>query len=210
MKKGPQGSWSGLFSDALMHVNSIPRIFFLSKSLSDGGMATIDQIYRDNLRLLAKEAGGQDGLAERIGKSPAQVSQWINASKDSKTKKPRVLSRQMARHIEAKFPKPEGWMDQPHEAEKPIKGAFLHAITAEEQMLIDHFKHLLPSDRIKKIKEIAELAKERQEQRKEMLSEAGLDRIRAQAADTHRGRSTSSVDVTDKLKQRSLLDTHDK
>lgn len=76
-------------------------------------MQVIEQIYRARLQLLVDEAGSQRALSERIGKSPAQISQWINASIDSKTKQPRVMSRATAREIEKRFPKPEGWMDQP-------------------------------------------------------------------------------------------------
>lgn len=78
-------------------------------------MQPIDQIYRDRLRrLVEQEAGGsQAKLAGLIGKSPAQISQWLNASKDSKTGKPRAMDRSTAREIERKLGKPEGWMDRP-------------------------------------------------------------------------------------------------
>ncbi|SEL13177.1 Helix-turn-helix [Roseateles sp. YR242] len=76
-------------------------------------MQLIEEIYRARLKLLANEAGSQRALAERIGKSPAQISQWINGSKDSKTGRPRSMDRSTVREIELRFPKPEGWMDQP-------------------------------------------------------------------------------------------------
>lgn len=79
-------------------------------------MQKIEDIYRARLRMLAEEAGTQRALAERIQKSPAQVSQWLNASPDSRSGKPRAMDRGTAREIERLFPKPEGWMDQPIEA----------------------------------------------------------------------------------------------
>jgi hypothetical protein len=100
-------------SAVLNEVNSISRIPWLSGPLNNPGMQVIEQIYRARLQLLVDEAGSQRALSERIGKSPAQISQWINASIDSKTKQPRVMSRATAREIEKRFPKAEGWMDQP-------------------------------------------------------------------------------------------------
>lgn len=101
------------FSDTLNLVNSESRIPAVSRSLNNSGMQLIEQIYRNRLKMLASEAGSQRALAERIGKSPAQISQWINGSKDSKTGRPRSMDRNTAREIERLFPKPEGWMDQP-------------------------------------------------------------------------------------------------
>ena len=76
-------------------------------------MQPIDVTRRENLGRLIKEAGSQAALADVIGKAPAQISQWLNASLNSKTGKPRVMSNAIAREIEAKTNKPEGWMDQP-------------------------------------------------------------------------------------------------
>jgi hypothetical protein len=170
----------------------------------------IDQIYRDNLRLLAEELGTKAALATRIERSASQVSQWISASKDSKTGKPRTLSAQMARHIEQKCGKPDGWMDQPHGTEpkaKPVKGAFLKEITPDERALLDAFAHLLPSDKAKKMAEISELAREREDQRRQILAEAGLDRIRERAANEARGNAfRAQAEVTERFRQRSLLD----
>lgn len=76
-------------------------------------MQPIDVTRRENLGRLIKEAGSQAALSDVIGKAPAQISQWLNASLNSKTGKPRVMSNAIAREIETKTNKPEGWMDQP-------------------------------------------------------------------------------------------------
>lgn len=76
-------------------------------------MQPIDVTRREKLGLLIKEAGSQAALSETIGKAPAQISQWLNASVNSKTGKPRVMSNAIAREIEQKTGKPEGWMDAP-------------------------------------------------------------------------------------------------
>ena len=81
-------------------------------------MKTIEEIYRERLAILIAEAGNsQAKLARALDKQPAQISQWLNASPDSKTGKPRVMSREVAREIERKLGKPTGWMDQPVTAE---------------------------------------------------------------------------------------------
>lgn len=76
-------------------------------------MQSVDVTRRENLGLLIKEAGSQAALSEVIGKAPAQISQWLNASANSRTGKPRVMSNAIAREIEEKTGKPIGWMDQP-------------------------------------------------------------------------------------------------
>lgn len=86
-------------------------------------MQSVDVTRRENLGLLIKEAGSQAALSEVIGKAPAQISQWLNASANSRTGKPRVMSNAIAREIEEKTGKPTGWMDQPaSSAELSIPG----------------------------------------------------------------------------------------
>lgn len=58
-------------------------------------------------------------LSNKTGKAPAQLSQWLNASVDPKSGKPRVMSRQSARTLEERCGKPEGWMDQDHAGTTP-------------------------------------------------------------------------------------------
>lgn len=106
-------------SDTLTLVNSAPRIFFLSASLNNRGMQKIEETRRARLRQLVADYGTQAKLSEKIGKAPAQISQWINASKDSKTGTPRVMDRTTAREIEKALKKPDGWMDQPPDEVAP-------------------------------------------------------------------------------------------
>lgn len=76
-----------------------------------GAMKTVDEIRRARLALLVDEYGTAARLADVIGCSPAQVSQWINASKDSKTGKPRGMRKETARNIEERCSRPVGWLD---------------------------------------------------------------------------------------------------
>lgn len=82
-------------------------------SLKNQGMTylTIEEIRRRRLAQLIERSGGQARLAEKIGKSPAQISQWMNMSPDSKTGKPRAIQSETARQIEIIWAKPTGWMD---------------------------------------------------------------------------------------------------
>ena len=97
-------------------------------------MQTIEEVRRARLAMLEKEYGGQAALAEHLGKSPAQLSQWRNASITA-SGRGWAMSSDAAREIEEKTGKPRGWMDTPigfHEAmESPEIQHVLHVM---EQM----------------------------------------------------------------------------
>jgi hypothetical protein len=77
-------------------------------------MKKIEEIRRDNLRLLRDELGSVKRLVEVTGKSQSQISQWLNASSHSVTGKPRVMSSGACREIEKATGRPDGWMDVEH------------------------------------------------------------------------------------------------
>lgn len=79
-------------------------------------MPTNPEIHRENLQLLVDEFKGVGKLAETLGKSDSQVSQWLNASLNSGTGKPRGMRPDTARFIEEKCKKKRGWMDVQHSA----------------------------------------------------------------------------------------------
>ncbi len=78
-------------------------------------MKPIESIRQENLRTLANDLGGQARLAERIGKSPAQISQWLTGTK-MPSGKPRSVSSESAREIEKILDLPNNWMDTPSDA----------------------------------------------------------------------------------------------
>lgn len=78
-------------------------------------MKTIEETYRDRLKMLISEYGSQNALAHVINKSATQISQWLNASPDSKTGRPRAIKSDTAREIEIATGKPYAWFDQPVE-----------------------------------------------------------------------------------------------
>lgn len=74
-------------------------------------MRSIRDIRRDNLSILAKDHGGQAGLARVIGKDRNQVYQWLRPETDPKS---RSLSDATAREIEATLALAQNWLDQDH------------------------------------------------------------------------------------------------
>lgn len=76
---------------------------------------TIDEIRRHNLAALVREYGSVVALAAAIERSESQVSQWLNASINSGTGKPRGMRSDSCRHIEKMVGKPIGWMDTRHD-----------------------------------------------------------------------------------------------
>lgn len=74
-------------------------------------MKTVDDIRRENLKLLISEYGSVRAFAEKIERSSSQVSQWSNASKHSESGKERRLNSDSARYIEKMCGKPQGWLD---------------------------------------------------------------------------------------------------
>lgn len=77
-------------------------------------MATIEDVRQQNLAILVAQYGSVAALAAAIDRSPAQISQWLNQSKDSKTGKPRGMRSTSARYVETSCGKPRGWMDESH------------------------------------------------------------------------------------------------
>ncbi|WP_234192676.1 S24 family peptidase [Pseudacidovorax sp. NFM-22] len=102
-----------LFSAPLTKVNSAPHIDEVSNVLNHWRMKTVETIRRERLLELVREHRTAAGLSKLINKAPAQISQWVNQSVDSKSGKPRAMSGAIAREIEAALGKPTGWMDNP-------------------------------------------------------------------------------------------------
>lgn len=79
--------------------------------LLNENMKQIEDIRSENLAELAKEFGGIVGLAAKLERSEAQISQWINRSKLPSGKK-RSMRSETARWIESVTNCPPGWLDQ--------------------------------------------------------------------------------------------------
>lgn len=71
----------------------------------------IDEIRRQAMGLLEKEAGGPVAAAKRAGMGYSQWANLRSGAPDSKSGKPRGMRKETARKIEKSFGKPEGWLD---------------------------------------------------------------------------------------------------
>lgn len=107
---------------------------FVCRSRIISSMQTIEEVRRARLAILETEAGSQAKLADVLGKSPAQLSQWKNASPSS-TGRERAMSSDAARSIEDKMGKQRGWMDTPLTyAEMHPNDRIAHAMKVMEAM----------------------------------------------------------------------------
>ncbi|WP_080420696.1 hypothetical protein [Burkholderia ubonensis] len=79
-------------------------------------MKDIDQIRRDNLKIIESEHGGPAAAAAAIGMSHSQFTNLRDGAKDSKTGRARGMRAVTARKIEQNIGKPVGWMDTDHSA----------------------------------------------------------------------------------------------
>ncbi|KVM76628.1 hypothetical protein WJ61_09830 [Burkholderia ubonensis] len=79
-------------------------------------MKDIDEIRRDNLKLLEKECGSATAAANKLNMSPAQFTNLREGAKDSQTGKRRGMRKDTARRIEQAAGKPQGWLDIDHRA----------------------------------------------------------------------------------------------
>jgi hypothetical protein len=119
------------------------RIPFVSALLCNRLMKTVSQIRIENLEILIEESGTISNLASKLGKSSAQVSQWKNASKDSKTGKPRGMRDTTCRDIEVILGKPQGWMDREHSKDEAKKEKSLEAEDYNREEFDEFTKQLL-------------------------------------------------------------------
>ena len=78
-------------------------------------MRDIDEIRRDNIRVIERALGSPAIAANAIGMSLAQYANLRDGAKDSKTGKPRGMHKATARRIEAAAGKPPGWLDIDHD-----------------------------------------------------------------------------------------------
>lgn len=117
-------------------------------------MGTIDEINRANLKALATELGGVGELATTIERSYSQVSQWINASPDSKTGKPRGIRPATCRYIEEKCGKQRGWMDVDHSNISEKLSSPQPVVTiSEDQVSLDEVLELINAYKVASPKE---------------------------------------------------------
>lgn len=197
-----------IVSVMLTGVNSDARIPFVSSPLKNHPMDTIDAIHRHRLALLIKEAGSQAKLSNITGKSAAQISQWLNASKDSKTGKPRAMDRSTAREFERACHKPPGWMDQAIGA--PMASAanepsVFEVLTQEEREMLEDFRVLIDEDREEIRMIVAERARKARAYLERVTAGNKLPMVAKTASERSKEKAETAIEVTPRLQQQSLL-----
>lgn len=100
-------------SAALKDVNSYALTHLFGAALCNAGMRTVEEVRRVRLAELRDAYGSLTELNKMLDMSArdSTLSQIINASVGSKTKKPKAMGSALARRLEAACGKPEGWMD---------------------------------------------------------------------------------------------------
>ncbi len=131
-------------------------------------MKDIDDIRRDNLRIIERELGGPSGAARTIGMSPAQFTNLRDGAKDSKTGKPRGMRKETARKIEERCHKPVGWLDLSHNNDAPS------SLTSRQHALLDLFEGLTAEQQEAEIRRLTD-----QKQENDAMLDALLKRKKA-------------------------------
>lgn len=102
-------------SAALINVNSAALPHGLRAALCNQRMRVVEEVRRVRLQQLIDERfhGSQAALRKKIGlgATDSTLSQVLNRSTGSKTKKPKTMGSPMARKIEALCELESGWMD---------------------------------------------------------------------------------------------------
>jgi len=105
-------------SGALSIVNRAALRHAVSAELCNRRVKTVEEIRLERLRQLKDQFGTLVKLNEALGLGArdSTLSQILNASEGSKTKKPKVMGSPMARRLEEACKKPRGWMDNDPDA----------------------------------------------------------------------------------------------
>lgn len=108
-------------------------IFQNDKSIQHYRMKTIEEIRRENARLLAKTVANAADFAERIDASESRVSQLIGVNPTKN------IGRVTARRIEQAFNRPAGWLDAAHSNLESVETVSVPSekITAQESAAND-------------------------------------------------------------------------
>lgn len=128
-----------IISDSLQQVNTVSLIHKFSELVFNPRMKIINEIRRDNLLILIKEAGGTLKLAEAYGCTEAAIKTMLNAYKDSKSGTPKGIGPSSARKLEECMGKERGWLD--HEQ----GSAFSNELTDDERTVLTGFRLFDPA-----------------------------------------------------------------
>jgi hypothetical protein len=103
----------------------------------------IDEIRRQNILILEREAGSVKAMHEAVKMSYAQYVNLRDGAKDARSGKPRGMRKETAWRFEDAGNKDRGWLDQPHgEARNEPPPRKATPLTPRQQALVDLFDGL--------------------------------------------------------------------
>lgn len=103
-------------------------------------MKEIAQIRLENVRELAKQAGGTTQFAIKVDREPTQMSRVMG------TNPTKNIGSKLARHIESCFGKPSGWLDYDHHNGVRQEASDYHANTARTAQPIHSYSYPVVSE----------------------------------------------------------------
>lgn len=113
-------------------------------------MKPVEQIRRENLEALIREAGSAAKLSLLSDVPQPYISQVRRgAAQSPNNNKPRVMGNSVARRLEAKMGKPTGWMDADHGATN-----FPEDLSGREGQLVALFRLLAPGEQADLVTEL--------------------------------------------------------
>lgn len=112
-------------------------------------MKPVEQIRRENLEFLIREAGTASRLAVLASVPQPYISQVRRAVPHSNGS-PRVMGHDVARRLEAAMNKPRGWMDAEHHQSSESD------MTVREGQLIALFRLLADSEQVQLVKQLTD------------------------------------------------------
>lgn len=134
-------------------------------------MKTTEEIRLLKLKILSKQCGTIQALADKLDRSHAQVSQWLN-SHLNKYGKPRVISNASARYIEQCFNKPVGWMDNLQDEVDRLSFLLQVDLSKLSKEKIELLKSaiMLPEDKIEQVQLIIDSFLPRESKKNESIN----------------------------------------
>jgi hypothetical protein len=103
----------------------------------------IDEIRRQNILILEREAGSVKAMHESVNMSYTQYVNLRDGAKDARSGKPRGMRKETAWRFEDARKKDRGWLDQLHgEARNEPPPSKATALTPRQQALVDLFDGL--------------------------------------------------------------------
>ena len=119
-------------------------------------MKPVEEIRRDNLLALIKEAGNASRLAALTDTPSPYISQVSRAVANSKGKGARTMGPDVARRMEAKMGKPRGWMDTDHSALQIASD-----LNGREGQLVGLFRLMTDAEQIEHVNKLTRELRER-------------------------------------------------